>query len=756
NNFQLKSPDTGEIVLTIPSLSVTDTEANAARMNVRVGLIQSTRGYVLVRQEHNGSINLLSLLNLPAAKAGTSAKSPLPPLTAKIDEIAFDNYTIKAEDKKPEQTASFMIDQLAFNMKGVSNASNAPVTLAASFRFQENGFIGVNGSATLMPPSADLQLALTNVDLRATQPYVHEQIKLAITGGGLNLHGRARYGASETNAPLLSFAGEMAITNFDTVDDVLFKDFAKWDALTVDGINVQLRPDKFHVDQVKFSGALNTSLAVGPDRRVNLQTILREQIAAKTNAALASAKLGKAPVASSMLLPDISLGALLFQNASIHLADLSIEPHCTFDVQEFSGSIKGLSSQENSTATVAVNGKVDARSPFGITGKLNPLSKDVFADVVVTFTNTELTAFTPYMEKYAGRPLQKGKLSFAVHYLVQKNALKAENGFYVDQLTLGPKNNSPDATHLPVKLAIALLKDRNGRIALNVPVTGRIDDPQFKYGPIIWHVVVNLMEKAAASPFSLLGAMFGGGEELSYVAFEPGKATIPDAETNKLNTLIKALYARPELTMELDGSVEPEVDRPVLAQMKLEQQIKSLWVRQLTDSGKPAVALDQVQLEPKERARLIRKDYKLMIGKYQPTPPATNNLSPQQLAAAIQADMGRAFLKSTDTEHGAALLMQSAVLTKVPDLPKSSTGSVKPAKPLSRAEAELADMEAQLVKKIEVSDDDLRELMKQRAAQVQAYLLRGGKITADRLFITAPKPLGGASKGADRVNMTLD
>ncbi len=772
HHLELKAPDTGEMVVNIPELSVTDAEASVARRTARIGLVKSTGGSLIVRQNQDGTINLLSSLKLPAKPTASDSKtvaSDVPPLDAKIAEIAFDNYTIKAEDKKPAKPASFAIDQLAFNLKGVSTASNAPVTTALSLRLQETGTIALTGTTTLLPPSADLQVAITNLDLRAIQPYVEEQIKLAITSGALELNGHARYAAPEPGAPLISFTGDLAVTKFGTADDVLFKDFAKWESLKVDGIKFQMQPDKVAVDQVKFTG-LNTSVIVGPDKRINLETILRNQIsAAKTNTA-PKPKL------------DLTLGTLALENASLHFADESIEPHCSFDVQQFDGTIKGLSSQEQTTATVDFKGKVDSHSPFGVSGRINPLVQDLFADLTVSFTNTELTAFTPYTEKFAGRPLSKGKLSFAVHYLIDKNALKAENGFYVDQLTLGAKNNSPDATTLPVKLAVALLKDRHGRIQLDVPVAGRLDDPKFRIGPIIWQVVVNLIAKAATSPFSLLGSMFGAGEELSYVNFAPGQAVIPDTETNKLDTLAKALYERPELTVEINGSADPDQDRAPLAQMKLQQQIKSLWVKELTDAGKPAVTVDQVQLEPREYERLLRKDYKATLGSYKPSEASTNlpvasigqSLSGQKPASPGELYVSpavRALLagESSDPERGATALykprkpVQFAAAKSSP----AATASAKPAAgqpataampmlPATSGEPEIADMEAQLLQKITVTDDDLRDLMKQRAATVQTYLLQTQKVTGDRLFITAPKPITPSLKGEDRVNLSLD
>ncbi len=761
-HLELKTPDTGETVISIPDFSISGVDAGVVARTAHVGLIKSSGGSLLVRQNHDGTINLLSALKLPASEPATNttntAEPAALPWSVKIDEIAFDNYAIKAEDKKPGSPASFDVDQLGFNLKGVSNASNAPVTASLSLRFAQTGSIVVNGTATLIPPSADLEINLTNIDLRPIQPYVQEQLKLAITSGAVNLHGRAKYASPEPSAPLISFIGGLAVTNFDTTDDVLFKDFAKWDSLAVDGINLNMQPDKLRVDQVTLTRP-NFGLVIGPDRRINLLTILRNKIgstnSADTNAPATNPVAETAAVSAPKKDINVALGTLVLDDASIHFADQSLEPHCSFDVQEFSGSIKGLSSQADTTATVDFKGKVDDRSPFSVSGKINPLAKDMFADVTVTFTNTDLTSFTPYTEKYAGRPLQKGKLSFNVHYLIQTNALKAENGFYVDQLTLGAKNNSTNATSLPVKLAIALLKDRNGRIQLDVPVTGQLGDPKFRVGPIIWHVVVNIIEKAATSPFALLGAAFGGGEELSFVSFDPGNAILSDSETNKLETLAKALYERPAVSLEITGSVDPTTDRLPLARIRVDQQIKSLWVKEQTDSGKPAVAVDEVKLAPPDYERLLRKMYKKTIGRYEPTPVETNQ--PAGSAARSIAAQLAALPKADSSQREATRLMSRSEPAKPGvNSQQVKSASAQPAVPLTRTELELADMREQLARKIEITSDDLRDLMQQRAAQVQAYLLKTGKVIADRLFLIAPKNVDDSFRGQDRVNLSLD
>ncbi|MDB6124965.1 MAG: uncharacterized protein JWQ71_3958 [Pedosphaera sp.] len=759
-HLQLKAPDTGETVLNIPALSILDAEASVLKRTAKVGLIKSADGSILVRQNQDGTINLLSLLNLPpSAPASSNAPTASPESSlswsAVINEISFTNYSLKVEDNKPAKPANLILDQIAFTLKNVSNLTNAPVTALLSLRFQKTGSIGIEGTLNLLPLAADLQLTLTNLDLRAVQPYVHEQAKLEITSGAFDLQGQAHYSATSTNAPGINFAGNLAIRNFITVDDVLFKDFAKWNALTVDGIKLDLQKIELQLEQIKFDG-LNTSLIIGPDHRANLQTILQKEAAPATNA-LSTAT---SPATKSDF--KISLATLAFENGSIHFADESLQPHCDFAVQEFAGTIKDLSSQQDTTAAVDLKGKVDAHAPFTVTGKINPLAKDLFADVSVSFKNTELTAFTPYLEKYAGYPLKKGKLGFDVHYLVSHGELKAENGVHVDQLTLGAKNASLDATHLPVKLAVALLKDRNGLIALDLPVHGRIDDPKFKIGGVIMQVFMNVITKAVTSPFALLGSMFGGGEELSFIDFHPGQSALTDGEIKKLDTLSKALFERPALELEINGSMNPTNDRPALAKIKYDQQIKSLAIKELTDSGKPAVSSDEVQLDPKHYARLVKRAYKQTLGRYQPSvSPEIEMVSTSPSDGTTNKPITHSFSKKASTlrpERGATLLFQ----TKAPvnAVPKASLSSSPAAEgepqvtvvPLS----ELADMEGQLLKKIVITDDDLRTLMQERAKKVEDYLLQTGKVSAERLFIIAPKAIDASFKGENRVNLSLN
>jgi len=762
--FQLKAADTGKTVAGISSFSIEGTAVNLEDRWIEVGLVKSTGGSILARQMKDGKIDLLGLFNSSAAASpNTNSPAPAePPWTVLLKEIAFEGYSIQVEDQKPIKPATLSLDQLAFNVKGLSTVSNEPTTVSLSARLNQAGTLTAQGQVRIAPTHADVEIGVCDLDLRPFQPYLNEQMRLTINSGRFGTRGRVRYTPAGAGAPLVKFTGDISLTNFVTTDQVMFKEFAKWDMLSVTGIGLDLQPNQLRVQEVKWQG-LQTSIIIGSDQRPNIKILLPEKPA---GAAVTPDKTAAPPKAGEF---PIELGVLVLDHAAFHFADESIEPHAAFDVREFGGTVKGLSSQEKSTATVDLGGKIDAASPFFISGKINPLARDLQLDLAVVFTNTDLTAITTYLEKYAGRPLNKGKLSMALHYDINQKQLKADNKFQIDHFTLGPRNESTNATKLPVKLAVALLKDRNRQINLDIPLSGRIDDPQFRIAPLMLKVIVNLIVKSATSPFSLLGALVGGGEELSFVEFEPGRAHIPDVEARKMEKLVKALYERPSLNLEIAGSFDPEKDHAAVAYEKLEHQLKIVHLKELADAGKPVPSIETVQLEPAERERLLKQVFmnlgtnQTLVLQVPASVPGTNTFttvsagppvgqSLQAPASKVQGTPARTN-RRTSGGNGAADLM--AVATK--RAPTKRKTSVRPL-PTAPEGAPLTpeQIEAKVVAAIQVSADDQRDLIKQRAQAVQSYILKAGKVAPDRLFIITPKSVAGSAKGETRANLSLD
>ncbi len=590
SDLQIKSPDGGETVVKVPSFAVESVTASLAAKAVHVGAIQSSGATILARRDANGAINLLDLLATNAPSANTTNASPPPaagaPWRIVLDELALRDYALHLEDRQTPKPGVLDVDQLALKLSGVHYPSNAPVQLDFTTRVNAAGSVTVRSLVWPYSPATDAELEIAGLDLRGFQPWIEPMVKLSINRGALNTKGRVRFAPGDGPGPTLHFTGDLDVTNLLTSDQVLFKEFVRWDELTVNGIDLGLQPNQAKVAQVRFAG-LKTSVIIGPDKRPNFLAIL--PAATETNTTPAPATTAAEPF-------PIQLGELKFENASIHFGDQSIQPPCSFDLKQFAGTIQGLSTKKDSQAEVALAGKVDDSSPFGLHGTVHPLANELALDSVFTNRNLQLTPFAPYMAKYVGHPLNKGRLSLNLDYSIHTNALKAENQVRIDQLMLGPRNDSPDAPKLPIKLAVALLKDNDGRIELDLPLSNRIDDPNFNLLPIIGKVIGNVIVKAAASPFKLLGALVGGGEEMSYVDFAPGQAQLMGSETNKLDKLVRALEKRPALNLEIEGSFNPAADRDALARDLVQEQIKAARLKELSAIGQTPPAGESFQI----------------------------------------------------------------------------------------------------------------------------------------------------------------
>jgi hypothetical protein len=317
--------------------------------------------------------------------------------------------------------------------------------------------------------------------------------------------------------------------------------------------------------------------------------------------------------------------------------------------------------------------------------------------------------------------------------------LKSKNVITLDRFTFGEKVKSPDATSLPVRLAIALLKDRNGQILLDVPVEGNLDDPKFRVGKVVWSTVLNILTKAATSPFSLLSALVGGGEELSYQDFAPGTTALTPENQKKLDSLVKALYERPALQLEIVGSIDPEADRDALRRASLEKQIRTRIWNSMRKSERATTTVDQIVLTPEQYAAWVKKLYSEAVGK--------GVINPAFIAANTNLAAAAAQIKPVSMEpvKGATRQMQGS-----PAAAPSKSTAAAPAKSAATGDP----MEIVLMATIPVSNADFQTLAAERAKAVRACLLQTGKVEAERLFI-AENQTGGVRSDGSRVYLQL-
>jgi hypothetical protein len=429
--------------------------------------------------------------------------------------------------------------------------------------------------------------------------------------------------------------------------------------------------------------------------------------------------------------PSISVGRVDVSGGDLSFTDQSVDPNVHVALQGFSGTVSGLSSENMARGDVALAGKVNGEAPVEISGKLDPLGSHRFVGLKIDFRNVDLVPLSPYAGKYAGYELARGQLVVDSKILVDGDSVDAANVVTLNQFTFGAPTASPVATKLPVRLGVALLKDLDGRIVIDLPVQGSLADPEFRIGRVVLRVVVNLLTKAAVSPFSLLGSMFGGGgDELAFQDFAPGSSALEATEQPRLATLAKALANRPGLSLGIEGGYDSAADSYALRRQKLAALVRrSIWEERR--AANPSIPPpDQIQVSPEDSAAMVKR---LFDAKFPPgtkfgtplPPPPVAKAPPEKPPGVIRRIVDFVTLEKRRQENAAR--MENERLAS--DHAKAVAQAVAQGLPLEEMTGRLAEV-------MEVSGDDLRSLASSRALSVRNCLVDSFHIGADRLFLS--------------------
>jgi hypothetical protein len=612
------------------------------------------------------------------------------------------------------------VGPLQLTAQGYSTTADQPVRFDLTSGIGRSGHLDSHGSLMLAPLSGSVSLDLQRFDLTALQPYIDRQMAITLYRGTLGVHGMVVMGAPAAGAkaqPPMRLTGEVDLQDFATRDRLTHAAFVTGQAVQLIGVSYQSQPDALQIGTVRVRG-LNARVVIGSDGSLNLTTMLRPVSATPARASFASTPAapgspgrvlastasagGAAPKAPSM---PIRIGRVEILRTTADFADLSVQPNFSAAIEGLHGSVVGLSSDPSTRARVQLAGAINRYAPVTIDGQINVLSAQTFTDLAMSFQNIDLPLFNPYSGKFAGYSIAQGKLTTQLHYHVENRRLNATHHIVIDQLEFGPATDSKQAVPLPVKLAAALLKDRNGVITLDLPVGGSLDDPTFRIGPIVWKVFVGLVRHIVTAPFSWLGSLFGGdGARLAYVDFVPGSAALDDTNAHKLTQLAQALVQRPQLRLDIPLHAESAADDHAIEQMALDQAVTAAMA---AGPGVAAPAATPVA-RGRGRARAVAA----------PAPPTTR-------LAALAKLYGRQFKTAPQYPAGAVSDEQHATW-----------------------------LEQQLLPQYAPHRQDRDALGLARATAAQMAVLAGGQVAPTRVFFTQ-RATGGAAAGSVRMDLQL-
>lgn len=467
------------------------------------------------------------------------------------------------------------------NLAGVGTDRARALAFDGGVGLREGGQLTAKGSFVPAGAVVDTELALNGLALAPLQPLLDQYVRLKLVDGSVSAAGRLRTSTVTSTStgdkavPALRYDGWFEVAQL-ALNEHDGDHFAHWKSVRADQVAFTLGPDRLEVAELRVVEP-NAILIIDSDRSLNAQRLLVQRPAAAVAPAAVPAP-GEMPAAArteaGVEAFPVRVRRVRVENAKLDFTDLSLRPQFAARVVELNGVVSGLSTRPGARAQIELDGRVDDYGLARIRGHLNPFALTDNTDVQVMFKNLDLVSASPYSMKFAGYKIAQGKVSLDLDYQVRHGALQGSNRMVLDQLTLGERIASPDALKLPLELALALLKDGDGRIDLGVPVTGDLNDPQFSYGAVVWKAVGNIMTRAVTAPFRALGRLFGiDGERLQAVEFDAGSDRLLPPEREKLQQVAQLLAKKPELALTVPASYSEAADGLALRTQALRRAV---------------------------------------------------------------------------------------------------------------------------------------------------------------------------------------
>ncbi len=583
--LQLQASGSGKSDFRASHIGVEQLSLDMKTRQVQIAEVKLEQLQTAVLRDAHGELNLLHWLKPVAAPAKTAAASTAPPWKVQLEQLSLSGSNFSLDDQSVSPRLTLKASNVSAMMQHLSSAMLEPVPFHLQTTLNQSGQLMLDGSLTAK--NLQMQIGLQNLALAALAPYFADYLNITIAKGTLSTQGKLSW-----NAPaVLKYRGALQLANFYSTDKQAGDDFLKWSLLDVSGIDIALgnQAPVVTLDKVNLSDFYARAI-LSQQGQLNLKNILVRQPASPSDASQKSAP------------PVITIGQIKLGKGVINYTDNFIKPHYSMLMTGMQGSIGLLQSMQAIAAPVQLNGKLDDEAPVAISGSFNPLYSPLLLDIKMTATGVDLPRLTSYSAKYVGYGIEKGKLSLDVDYHIRNNELHANNVLTLDQLTFGEKVDSPEATSLPVPFVVSLLTDDEGRINLELPISGTINDPQFSIGGLLGKVVLDLVEKVITSPFALFTHRISGGDQLSFIEFNSGSAQLTEASKAKLDDLSRLLIKRPAVQLNITGRADMVADNAGLRVQLLEQQIRKYHDVYLEPGSDPTIL-------PEERVKAIAALY---------------------------------------------------------------------------------------------------------------------------------------------------
>lgn len=516
-----------------------------------VKIVRVTEPWVTAARLPDGTISWDPYLARMRGDSASSAADSLP-WKLRIDTVAILNGSVALADRTVQPALALDLAKIEVRLAPVSTDPTAPTELQMSANIGKRGALKASGKVVQEPFAADLDVNATGLDLKVSRPYLGAAPPATITSGTASAQGKLRLRKAK---PSLAFDGKASVDQF-ALNDTSGAPLLTWVGMKVGGIHYTAAPDLLRIKTIALNRPF-ARIAVSRDSTINLMKLQAMMPASDPDKALPYEILEVAVV-----------------NGLIDFSDETLILPFRAEIDSTHGFIRDVASFGGAPGSVELEGWIAPNGLARVNGTLQASDPYAATDLRVDIRNFDMPTLTPYSAQFAGYAIKQGRLDMDLNYHIRNRQLNADHHIVATDLALGDKVEGGESPGFLVKVAISLMKDKDGKIKLDVPVEGTVDDPQFSYKGIVWRAMKQILGKIATAPFRFLGKLLGiGGDDVELVDFDPGRSDLIPPEREKLDSLAAEMGRKPDLTLSIEGRYDSISDAKGLREAKLQALI---------------------------------------------------------------------------------------------------------------------------------------------------------------------------------------
>ena len=489
-----------------------------------------------------------------------------------VKNISVNNADIALTHLFEGEKIAHKFDNLNLKVSDITSDFGKPFNAKVAMKSSQKLNLDVESKIKIEPLDVSAKIKLNDTNLPKYFAYAKPFLEASLASGQMSADAKLHY-AKDIKADAKVSIKDIRLNGKKAEKLVAFKSldlekisFAKND-LAISGVSLNSPFIKAHLSK---------------ERKFNLSQIVKED----KNKAKTEAKPETKKVASKK--EDelkFSVKNFSLKNGEVDFSDASLFMPFATTISKLNGKLTDIDKKRPSSGEF--QGVVGKNGFAQITAKLFPFELKQNTDIKLDFKNIDLVNVTPYSGQFVGYKIKKGKLNLNLNYSVADSKLNGSNFINFDSLTLGEKVDSKDAVNLPLSLAISILSDQNNQINIDLPVEGNLDDPDFKYGGVIWAAVKKLFADITLAPFRFLGNALGlGSKDLSSIDFLAGSSELISSEVPKIADFIKLTGSKPKMKLSITPTYS-KLDESFYKNKKLDQKINQI----IASSGKDYIAV---------------------------------------------------------------------------------------------------------------------------------------------------------------------